>query len=1193
MKAVTRRIIISVVLVLMTFALCVGISAKELDVGIPVEEYPELFMDRTMPTHGEGRIAVFLIQFPDCHNENQEATAKYYQDLYFSAENLGNSADDDPWRGSVAAFYREQSFGKLNLSGQVFEWYTAKHERSYYNETWRKAELVMEAVAYFEAKGVDFNQFDGDGNGEIDAITYHFAGPVDTEQGDPWYGGVEYAMNLGETEGHRRINSFIQVSNEVDRAASESRTLRRTICHELMHTLGMYDLYGTAWFALEPVEDLMTTNQPLINPYYKMLLGWTKNVTLVTEDTLDISLGEWASTGETLLVTDRYNGIFDEFYMIAYTQYNALAEGEIRIWHVDARLNADKTAFLYDNLSYVPKPGENAHHVEGSHESTYLFMEEISAIPQYDNVLNKTNNLYFREGSTLGPNSIPSTDSHDGRYVGIKIDDFKRSGSSASMDITFGHKDTAAPQVSETLSVLGFTAENKLRFNEYIYPSNNWAMIQITTLDGVAIPAKFTRNHYSVHEIEIAVEGTLPQEGYLIVLPENCVRDSSGNQNEAKTVQVMPDGYIFVQSSTFIPWYHENEERKFENDIHCFSDQNESILITSTGEGKNEAAYIEFLKTDAKGNILIHKFILNPYEERYFPYVYRANDGSYIIPLYSSRNRGVDCVMCIDRDGNLRWHKASEVTLSETCIAYENGLLFYDNGNRNVKKIVFIDAKTGDITLREPETWGTLRSACYNGKDLVYLSGAKGYLCAYVADPLTQAVKNSRVYDVDASIDYGREIEIVANNDGTYTAVITTANSETGKDGILAMHLSADLDIIKEATIDATPTQGRTTRATFYPDDGFSVAVCVSAGNHSDTTYHVVRMDKNLNLMWETDIVADQVSFFVTASNKICAFASYWSPAREAYLLNYGSEDSFEVIVHTMTHHPARTATCAVEGQTEHWTCTVCGGCFADAEGETAITAASVVLPKTAHTAAACADSAPTCTANGSTGGTYCSVCNAELTAKTVIPATGHIPVNDPAVAPTCTATGSKEGAHCSVCLAVLIPQTVIPATGHTAVTDPAVAPTCTENGLSEGSHCSICLAVLTPQTAIHAKGHTVVEDAAVEPTSERDGLTAGSHCGDCGVVLVAQKPVSRQDPAETTEAPATTQVPETDVPVTEAPVTTEPETTGADPITEPEQTTEQNFGLSQPARTIAMIVIAIAALGLLVLIAIILQRWI
>ncbi|MBQ8276500.1 MAG: immune inhibitor A [Clostridia bacterium] len=113
----------------MTWVFSVGVSAQEIDVGIPVEEYPELFMGRTMPTHGEGKIAVFLIQFPDHKNDKPDATTEYYNQLYFSAEPLDGTKADNPWYGSVSTFYRDQSYGKLNLSGRVFDWYTAMHER--------------------------------------------------------------------------------------------------------------------------------------------------------------------------------------------------------------------------------------------------------------------------------------------------------------------------------------------------------------------------------------------------------------------------------------------------------------------------------------------------------------------------------------------------------------------------------------------------------------------------------------------------------------------------------------------------------------------------------------------------------------------------------------------------------------------------------------------------------------------------------------------------------------------------------------------------------------------------------------------------------------------------------------------------------------------------------------------------------
>ena len=88
-------------------------------------------------------------------------------------------------------------------------------------------------------------------------------------------------------------------------------------------------------------------------------------------------------------------------------------------------------------------------------------------------------------------------------------------------------------------------------------------------------------------------------------------------------------------------------------------------------------------------------------------------------------------------------------------------------------------------------------------------------------------------------------------------------------------------------------------------------------------------------------------------------------------------------------------------------------------------------------------------------------------------PATGHTPVTDAAKAPTCTENGLTEGSHCSVCNAILTPQEVIPAAGHKAVVDAAVAATCTETGLTEGSHCSVCNAVLTKQEIVPARdGH-------------------------------------------------------------------------------------------------------------------------
>ena len=175
-------------------------------------------------------------------------------------------------------------------------------------------------------------------------------------------------------------------------------------------------------------------------------------------------------------------------------------------------------------------------------------------------------------------------------------------------------------------------------------------------------------------------------------------------------------------------------------------------------------------------------------------------------------------------------------------------------------------------------------------------------------------------------------------------------------------------------------------------------------------------------------------------------------------------------------------------------------------------------LPKGDHTVAVKTGTAPTCTAEGLTDGTYCSVCSETITAQETIPATGHSEVDDQAVAPSCTASGLTEGKHCETCGAVLTAQEVVPATGHQEVIDNAVAPSCTASGLTEGKHCETCGEVLTAQEVVPATGHQEVTDNAVAPSCTASGLTEGKHCETCGAVLAAQEVVPATGHKEVTD---------------------------------------------------------------------------
>lgn len=57
-RAAVNKVLCGVAVLLLVLALCpmlmIGAEEQTVQVGIPVEEHPELFITRSMPTHGEG-----------------------------------------------------------------------------------------------------------------------------------------------------------------------------------------------------------------------------------------------------------------------------------------------------------------------------------------------------------------------------------------------------------------------------------------------------------------------------------------------------------------------------------------------------------------------------------------------------------------------------------------------------------------------------------------------------------------------------------------------------------------------------------------------------------------------------------------------------------------------------------------------------------------------------------------------------------------------------------------------------------------------------------------------------------------------------------------------------------------------------------------------------------------------------------
>ncbi len=154
---------------------------------------------------------------------------------------------------------------------------------------------------------------------------------------------------------------------------------------------------------------------------------------------------------------------------------------------------------------------------------------------------------------------------------------------------------------------------------------------------------------------------------------------------------------------------------------------------------------------------------------------------------------------------------------------------------------------------------------------------------------------------------------------------------------------------------------------------------------------------------------------------------------------------------------------------------------------------------------------APTCIKEGYT--TYtCAVCgDSYVDENSKTPTVAHTEVIDAAVKATCSQEGLTEGSHCSVCGHVIVAQENVAMLPHTEVIDAAVDATCTTDGKTQGSHCSVCGEVMVAQEDIPASGHTEAIIEGVPATCTDPGLTEGKSCKDCGEVLVAQEEIPAQ----------------------------------------------------------------------------------
>lgn len=225
---------------------------------------------------------------------------------------------------------------------------------------------------------------------------------------------------------------------------------------------------------------------------------------------------------------------------------------------------------------------------------------------------------------------------------------------------------------------------------------------------------------------------------------------------------------------------------------------------------------------------------------------------------------------------------------------------------------------------------------------------------------------------------------------------------------------------------------------------------------------------------------------------------------------------------HTIEKVDAKAATCAAEGNIEHYTCTKCHKNFSDEAGENEIKDVSTPKDPDNHTGETkvVGDFAPTCKDYGYTGDTVCAGCEAVLEkGKEIEPTEDHknTEVRD-ATEPNCKDEGYTGDTYCKDCGKKLKDGEVIPPddTFHgTMEYHEKVAATCINTGTVEYWHCTKCDRNYSDEKGTHEIKDTVLP---IDPTNHVNteirnarpatcistGNSGDTYCTDCGILVTA-----------------------------------------------------------------------------------------
>lgn len=263
---------------------------------------------------------------------------------------------------SVGSFYRQSSFGKLDITFDIAPKYISQNNKSFYSNDDGDQVLIKEALYGLDSQ-IDYSQYDFNNDGVLDSVIFIYSSDYNYDV-NPWWAWVSVMdSSLSPLDG-KEVEYYMWASYHfiLDSIPGYSVSYNaETFIHELGHLLGIDDLYsGTHNYGPLGGWDMMDWNAGDHGPFNKLVFGWL-NPLVAVNGTYNVTLDSYSldDDGEQSVLLIPYNvndfadgDAFDEYLLVMFytpgglydAHYNTNISVEntgIVIYHVDARMNSN------------------------------------------------------------------------------------------------------------------------------------------------------------------------------------------------------------------------------------------------------------------------------------------------------------------------------------------------------------------------------------------------------------------------------------------------------------------------------------------------------------------------------------------------------------------------------------------------------------------------------------------------------------------------------------------------------------------------------------------------------------------------------------------------------------------------------------------------------------------------------------